>query len=141
MDTPEHALTNLVAEIQDSEIYKSLPDEPVPWYNEHGDSVVFIATQEDTIGEWVDNHLTLYRSAVNREQVIGFKIKDVSALAKEFDCDLSVVLSSYSKNPHGGIDIDFLLFAAIQLSNRQKDREAVQGYILAASTQSMLATS
>lgn len=105
----------LVAEVRASEEYKSLPDQPEPWYNEDGDSLVYIAAPEETIGCWINHYFTLYLSAINR-RVIGFKIKDIRALAREFDADGTVVSYAYSDDGDGGVKIAWLLMAALMKS-------------------------
>ena len=56
-----------------------------PWYNPHGDCIEFQAVDEEIIADRIDNFLTIYQSATNREP-IGFQIKDVQKLMQKYEC-------------------------------------------------------
>lgn len=57
-----------------------------PWYNPHGDCIVCQLADEAVVAERVDELLTLYRSAIDN-RVIGYQIKGVLALIREFGLD------------------------------------------------------
>lgn len=127
MDKTQQSIDDIVDGMKDTDFYRSLPSKPTPWYNKHGDSVIFISAPEDTVAEWVDNHLTLYRSALD-DRLIGFKLKDINALRREFDGDFSQIAGAYSEDKGQGITIFFLLFAAMQLTTKKADPKAVIAY-------------
>ena len=53
------------------------------WYNPYGDCIEFRSVNEAVVGDRIDCWLTIYRSAQTNEP-IGFQLKDVMALVKEF---------------------------------------------------------
>lgn len=53
-----------------------------PWYDRHGDCIMFLMANEAVVAERIDERLTIYRSAFD-ERPIGFQIKDVMALIKQ----------------------------------------------------------
>jgi len=54
-----------------------------PWYNPYGDCVVFLAANEATYADRVDEVLTLYR-AQKDDRAVGFQIKGVQAIIDQF---------------------------------------------------------
>ena len=57
-----------------------------PWYNPHGDCLVFKSEEVAVVAHRVDEILTVYESA-ETGKTIGFQIKGVGHLLKQFRCD------------------------------------------------------
>lgn len=57
-----------------------------PWFNPHGDCIVYQTANEAVVAERVDDFLTIYRSA-NDGRPIGFELKEVLALIKALGYD------------------------------------------------------
>ncbi|MEW6684229.1 MAG: hypothetical protein AB1451_15135 [Nitrospirota bacterium] len=55
---------------------------PRPWFNPFGDCIEFQSESVAVVADRIDDFLTLYRSAENNE-VIGFQLKDVTALLRD----------------------------------------------------------
>lgn len=107
----QHFLDEFVATLADEHVDGAIG---VPWYNQHGDCIMFQTADEATIADRIDSFLTLYRSAVD-ERVIGFCLKDVMTLIQKYGYEgLSVsagvkgdrvvsvralLLAAYSENP------------------------------------------
>jgi hypothetical protein len=60
--------------------------EAKPWYNPHGDCIVYELANEAVVAERVDELLTVYNSA-NDDRPIGFQIKGVGAIVKKLGLD------------------------------------------------------
>jgi len=73
----KHFLADLVRDEGEAEF------RPEPWYNPYGDCVVFLAANEATYADRVDEVLTLYR-AQNDDRAVGFQIKGVQAIIDQF---------------------------------------------------------
>jgi hypothetical protein len=81
----EHFLDKLVRQGDPSARKGSEEQNPELWYNPHGDCIEFQTINDEVIAERIDNFLTIYRSATNREP-IGFQLKDVQRLVQKFEC-------------------------------------------------------
>jgi len=57
-----------------------------PWYNPHGDCLVFKSEEVAVVAHRVDEILTVYESA-ETGKTIGFQIKGIGHLLKQFRCD------------------------------------------------------
>lgn len=57
-----------------------------PWYNRHGDCIVYQLVDEAVVAERVDELLTVYNSAID-DRPIGFQIKGVHATLNKFGLD------------------------------------------------------
>ena len=87
--------------------------EPEPWYNPDGDCIVYQMTNEAVVGDRIDEVLTIYRSAVTGK-AIGYQIKGVAALTREFGWD--GVLVEYKKDTEElqEVSLSALLLAAYE---------------------------
>jgi len=56
---------------------------PEPWYNPHGDCIIFQCVDEAIVADRIDELLTIYRSVITNNP-IGYQIKGVAALTKTF---------------------------------------------------------
>jgi hypothetical protein len=72
-----HPLDDIIEELKETQAYKDLPDKPEPWYNPYGDCIQYQWTDEETVGDWVNEYLTLYRSPEDH-RIIGFSISGIS---------------------------------------------------------------
>ena len=84
-----------------------------PWYNPHGDCIVYQIADEAFVAERVDEVLTVYNSAMD-DRPIGFQIKGVHAIVQKFGLD---ALAFESESDSGGvrsISIVALLLAAYE---------------------------
>lgn len=84
-----------------------------PWYNRHGDCVVFQMADEAVIGERIDEVLTIYLSAIDRRP-IGFQVKGVSALILKFGVDGLQLDSVTSNREVQSVSVSMLLLAAYE---------------------------
>lgn len=53
-----------------------------PWYNDLGDSIEYHVIDEGYYSQVVDDHLTVYKSAID-DRIIGFQITGASAFMKK----------------------------------------------------------
>lgn len=84
-----------------------------PWYNAHGDCLVYKMADEAAVAERIDDLLTLYRSAED-ERPIGFQIKGVYALIQRLGVDGLAVMSKTSPQCVKSISVVALLLAAYE---------------------------
>ncbi len=56
---------------------------PEPWYNPHGDCIIYQTTNEAIVADRIDEVLTIYRS-FETSKAVGYQIKDVGAIIKLF---------------------------------------------------------
>ena len=76
---------------------------PEPWYNPYGDCIQYLIADEAPVADRIDDILTIYRSAIDNRP-IGYQIKDVLALIKEFGWDglasvTALFLAAYESLP------------------------------------------
>jgi len=67
------------------------------WYNKEGDCLQFQSEQVAVIGDRIDEFLTVYLSAENKD-IIGFQLKDVKALVQKYGLPGIVVDASVKKD-------------------------------------------
>ncbi|MDY7011708.1 MAG: hypothetical protein SVV80_13305 [Planctomycetota bacterium] len=84
-----------------------------PWYNPHGDCIIYQTADEAVVADRVDEILTVYRSAENNRP-IGFQIKGVSAITRKFGLDGLAVKSETKGDEVRSISIFALLLAAYE---------------------------
>lgn len=84
---------------------------PRPWYNRHGDCIVFKAEDVGVVAERVDDILTLYYSAEDRSPV-GFQIKGVRHLMHKLRCNTVQASGESSTRGQVRIELAFLLMTA-----------------------------
>lgn len=54
-----------------------MSDTPKPFFNRYGDSLVYLNCDEESVGDYVDKYLLLYRSA-NDNRIMGCTLSGVS---------------------------------------------------------------
>jgi hypothetical protein len=83
------------------------------WYNKEGDCFQ-LKTRHDVaiIGKRIDEYLTLYVS-VEDGKPIGFQLKDIKALIKEFKTDLMSVQADYVPADKSLVSITALMVRAL----------------------------
>ena len=84
-----------------------------PWYNPHGDCIVFKMVNEGFVAERVDELLTVYNSAIDG-RAIGFQIKGVQAIIRKFGFDGLAILSEADAHGVKSISVAMLLLAAYE---------------------------
>ena len=84
-----------------------------PWYNPHGDCVVYQIADEALVADRIDDVLTIYRSAVD-DRPIGYEIKDVIALIKRFGLDGLACASDETEDEVTRVSVTALLLAAYE---------------------------
>ena len=84
-----------------------------PWYNPHGDCIIFQIADEAFVAQRVDELLTIY-DAVSDGCAIGFQIKGVHAILKKFGFDGLSVISEADSGGVKSISIAALLLAAYE---------------------------
>jgi hypothetical protein len=102
-----------------------------PWYNPHGDCIVYQVADEAFVAERVDEVLTVYNSAMD-DRPIGFQIKGVHAIVQRFGLDGLAVESEADSGGVRSISIVALLLAAYEQGPRTLGRRrayaAAMGY-------------
>jgi len=83
---------------------------PKPWYNRHGDCIVFKAENVGVIAERVDDILTLYLSAEDNRPV-GFQIKGIKHLMARLRCN-AVHVTGQSRDGDVRVSLAFALMEA-----------------------------
>ncbi len=84
-----------------------------PWYNRHGDCLVYKMADEAVVGDRIDELLTVYRSAVDNRP-IGFQIKGVAAMIRKLGLDGLAVESEADAEGVRRISVTALLLAAYE---------------------------
>jgi hypothetical protein len=84
-----------------------------PWYNPHGDCVIYQTADEAVVADRVDGILTVYRSA-NDNRAIGFQIKGIGAIVRRFGLEGLAVQSVAEGDQVKSISIFALLLAAYE---------------------------
>ena len=92
-----------------------------PWYNPHGDCIVFQMADEAVVADRIDDLLTIYRSAVDNRP-IGYQIKGVGAIIKRFGLDGLTVESVSDDQVVKAVSIRLLLLAAYDQGPRTPGR-------------------
>lgn len=86
----ELRLEDLLKQINNKEVKRTEPYKPELWYNSFGDCIEFQTKDEAIVADRIDPFLTIYRSA-DDSTAIGFQLKDVKALMKKHDCNISLI--------------------------------------------------
>lgn len=84
-----------------------------PWYNPHGDCIVYKMADEAVVAERVDDLLTVYNSAVD-DRPIGFQIKGVQAIIRKLGLDGLLVASKVKEGTMKSVSVTALLLAAYE---------------------------
>ncbi len=84
-----------------------------PWYNPHGDCIVYKTADEAVVADRIDELLTVYNSAVDNRP-IGFQIKGVHAIICKLGLDGLAVASEADAGGVKSISIAALLLAAYE---------------------------
>lgn len=92
-----------------------------PWYNPHGDCIVYQMADEAVVAERVDEVLTIYRSAVDGRP-IGFQIKGVGAMVRRFGLDGLAFESESDAEGVRSVSVVALLLAAYEEGPRTLGR-------------------
>ena len=92
-----------------------------PWYNAHGDCIVYKVADEAFVADRVDEWLTVYNSAVDG-RAIGFQIKGVRAIITKFGLDGLAVSWKADAESVQEISIMALLLAAYEQGPRTLGR-------------------
>jgi hypothetical protein len=88
-------------------------ESPLPWYNSHGDCIVYQMQDEAAVAERIDGVLTIYRSATTGRS-IGYQIKGVAALTRAFGWEGILVRSKQDDEQLKEISLSALLLAAYE---------------------------
>lgn len=84
-----------------------------PWYNPHGDCIIYQTADEAVVRDRVDELLTIYRSAVDNRP-IGFQVKGVMAIIRKFGL-YGIAVESESKGDRiKSVSLAALLLAAYE---------------------------
>jgi hypothetical protein len=118
----EKFITQLKEDIEDKD-FGSKQEDLQLWYNEEGDCIQFKTMHVATIGERIDDFLTLYKS-VEDNKPIGFQLKDIHALISKYDIDLIAVQAGYTPSDKRLVSISTLLFNAFTEMNDSINRRA-----------------
>ena len=84
-----------------------------PWYNPHGDCLVYKIADEAAVADRIDEVLTIYRSAIDNRP-IGFQIKGVCAIIRKFGFDGLAVASEADAGQVESVSITAILLAAYE---------------------------
>jgi hypothetical protein len=94
---------------------------PEPWYNPHGDCIVYQIADEAVVAKRVDSVLTVYNSAID-DRPIGFQIKGILAIIRKFGLEGLAVSSQSDAKAVKSISIYALLLAAYEEGPRTLER-------------------
>ncbi len=94
-----------------------------PWYNPHGDCIVYQMADVAVVANRVDEVLTVYESAIDRRP-IGFQIKGVAALVKKFGVDGLGFSFEAADGEVKAISVALLLLAAYEEGPHDMQRRA-----------------
>jgi hypothetical protein len=119
----EHFLKEFV-----SGISRDVPDNPKPWFNPAGDCITFQMADEAVVADRIDGILTIYRSAID-ERPIGFQIKGVAAITRQFGLKGISVECRADKHELQAVSISALLLAAYEQGPQTIGRR--MGYVTA----------
>ena len=86
---------------------------PRPWYNPEGDCIIYQIADEAAVADRIDGVLTIYRSAID-SRPIGFQIKGVAAITRQFGLGGIQVECKADKNELQQVSISALLLAAYE---------------------------
>jgi hypothetical protein len=131
MEQERHFLDEFVEGLKASGKYESESKPGVPWYNRHGDCVMYLSVDEGVVADRIDEYLTLYRSAVD-ERVIGFQLKGIKALMGEFDYDLAKVEAEIEQDEVRKVTMNLMFLKSI--IKRPTTRKRLMGYAEAISS-------
>lgn len=84
-----------------------------PWYNPHGDCIVYKMANEAAVANRIDEWLTVYESAVDGRP-IGFQIKGVYAIIRKFGVDGLAVAWKADHQAVKAISVTAVLLAAYE---------------------------
>ena len=104
---------------------------PEPWYNPHGDCIIYQTVNDAVVANRVDEILTIYLSAVDNRP-IGFQIKGVKALIQKFGWDGLSVKSEEMGGELREVSVAAILLAAYEVGPQTIGRR--QGYASATFT-------
>ncbi len=96
---------------------------PEPWYNPYGDCIQYLIADEAPVADRIDDILTIYRSAIDNRP-IGYQIKDVLALIKEFGWDGLACVSQQTDEEVMRVSVTALFLAAYESLPRTMTRRA-----------------
>ena len=88
-------------------------ERPEPWYNPEGDCIIYQMADEAIVAERIDEILTIYNSAVSGKP-IGYQIKGVAALAREFGWEGIVLEFKEDDQELKEVSLSALLLAAYE---------------------------
>jgi len=94
---------------------------PEPWYNPHGDCIVYQIADEALIADRIDEVLTIYRSAID-ERPIGYEIKDVLAIIQKCGFDALACASGETSEELTSVSIAALLLVAYEEGPKTTNR-------------------
>lgn len=84
-----------------------------PWYNPHGDCIVYQVADEAVVAARVDDVLTIYHSAIDGRP-IGFQIKGVLALIRKFGLEGLAVQAQSGADGVQSVSVAAILLAAYE---------------------------
>lgn len=113
MDREPHFLDDFVQELKDAGEYGSDDKLGMPWYNPHGDCVMFLSANEGVVADRIDEYLTIYRSGVDN-RAIGFQIKDVKGLMVEFNYDSASVMAELEHDEVRSVTLSLMLLQSLE---------------------------
>jgi len=100
-----------------------------PWYNPHGDCLVFQLADQAVVAERIDEVLTIYRSAIDNRP-IGFQIKGVHAIIRTYGWEGLAVEHETDANSVKSVSITALLLAAYEKGPKTVGRRRAYASVL-----------
>ncbi|MBI1320578.1 MAG: hypothetical protein GC168_16770 [Candidatus Hydrogenedens sp.] len=129
MDREPHFLDAYVEELKQEPDWESTDRIGAPWYNAHGDCVMFITVNEGVVADRIDEYLTLYRSALDN-RAIGFQLKGIHALLNEFGYDVARIRTALDQDEVAAVELSMMLFSSY--TKRPETQKRKLGYAEAA---------
>ncbi len=113
-----------------SDVVKGEPEfRQEAWYNPYGDCLIYQTANEAVVADRIDGVLTVYRSAVNNRP-IGFQIKGVRAIVKEFDAKGISIRAEGLGDEIRKISVTLLLLAAYEQGPLTPERRQAYAEIM-----------
>ena len=104
---------------------------PEPWYNKHGDCIIYKTTNEAVVSNRIDEVLTLYESFETKTPV-GFKIKGIRGIVNKFGYDGFMVQSKQEGPVVKSISVIALVLAAYETGPLNIRRRQAYAEVLSA---------
>ncbi|MCX5771627.1 MAG: hypothetical protein NTZ09_15345 [Candidatus Hydrogenedentes bacterium] len=109
----KHFLADLIEPLKVGDHEKLDSNHPRPWFNSHGDCVIYQTANEAVVADRVDELLTIYNSAIDNRP-IGFQIKGVCGLLSASGADGLAISATICAGEIREVSLSLLLLMAYE---------------------------